>query len=175
MKNTEVEKIYDSRRGPFKMVAPLSIEIIPEEFKISYKRLADVREEIEYAKQGKLADHKYWDNEPQEFTLEYQVLYQTLFDVDKWIHYKDARHNVVANPVTCVTLVQYFDGELIIYSRSTDMKNGYFGDKVVIHLLREAIREAGYPVEVTKWLKANAHEYIEPGIARLVDIEGYTL
>ncbi len=171
MRKLDTSKIYESRRGPFFLTEEISIETIPETFKISEKRLNDVKEEIEYAKKNKLKDHKYWDNEPIEFILDYQDLYQKLFNVKSWIHYKDARHNVVTNPATCVTLVQYFDGQLIVYSRSTDMKNGYFGDKVVIHLLRQAIREAGFEVNEALWIKAIPHEYVNKGIARLINYE----
>ena len=171
MERVNSAQVYESRRGPFFLTEEISIEVLPDIFKISEKRLNDVKEEIEYAKKGKLKDHKYWDNEPLEFILEYQGLYQRLFNVDSWIHYKDARHNIVVNPATCVTLVQYFDGQLIVYSRSTDMKNGYFGDKVVIHLLRQAIRTAGFVVNETLWIKAIPHEYVNKGIARLVDYE----
>lgn len=163
----DLNKVYDSRRGPFVLTGPVVIEEIPEEFKISDKRLKDVNEEIRYSMEGRLEAHKYWADEPMEFILEYQKLYQTLFNVPTWIHYFEARHNIVVNPMTCVTLVQYFAGQLIVYSRSTDMRNGYFGDKVVIHLLRQAIREAGYPVDSTIWIKAIPHEYTTPGIARL--------
>jgi len=170
MKN---KTIFKSRRGDFFLTEDIQIEVVPEEFKITEKRLKDVKEEIQFAKEGRLEQHKYWDNEPISFTKEYEKLYQRLFDIPSWLYYTEARHNIVVNETTCVSLIQYFNGTLFVYSRSTDMRNGYFGDKVVIHLLREEIRKVGYEVKETLWLKLIPHEYVEKGIARLLNIEEY--
>lgn len=159
-------KVYESRRGAFVLEGSLAIEDITEKPELSDKRWKDVQDEIQYALEGKLKYHKYWQDEPISFILQYQSLYQELFTF-KWLKYKDARHNVVSNRFTCVSLIQYFDGQLIVYSRSTDMANGYIGDKAMIHLLARSMKQRGWEVNQILWIKAIPHRYVEKGIARL--------
>jgi hypothetical protein len=166
--------ILPSRRGDYK-VATIDSFITNNMFSWTPKPLSNskrdngVKSEIQYAIDNKLKDHFYWENEPIEFVNEYQQFYKQLFSLS-WLHNSTDRHNIVVNPITCLTLVQYHNGILYAYSRSTDMKNGYYSDKKVLDYLAEVINrdKPEFKVKEINWFLAIPHEYVNPGIARLI-------
>jgi len=131
-------------------------------------RLTDVIMEVVFAKEGRLGDHPYWKDEPIEFIDHYTQFYRELFGLE-WLHEKEDRHNLVVNANCCLTLVQYNNGALHAYSRSTDMKNGYFSDRLLLNYLAEVINQKRPDCHVDRicWYLAVPHVYVEPGIARL--------
>lgn len=170
----ELKEIYTSRRGNYQLVEfPFAIqnasllEWKPEPLGDS-KRDLEVMDEIRYARQGRLAEHRYWANEPKSFVDEYSKLYTELFELN-WLHKKEDRHNIVVNSACCLTLVQYNNGVLHAYSRSTDMRNGYYSDKLILDYLAQTINTERRDCEVIKisWQLAVPHVYVHPGIARL--------
>ena len=168
-KNWEAFKeTYKSRRGDYRLInTPNPLIWEPEPLGTS-KRDLGVMSEIEYAVQSKLAEHPYWQDEPKEFIDDYTSLYQELFGL-AWLYNKEDRHSIVANTKCCMTLVQYNNGILHAYSRSTDMRNGYFSDKKVLDYLASYINKYRPDCKVEKiiWYLAIPHEYVEKGIARL--------
>ena len=164
-------RVLKSRRGDYRLVDLESNPIIwyPETLVPSIQRHQAVMNEVQCALDGKLELHKYWENEPLGFIRRYQDFYQQLFRLE-WLHEKDDRHNIVVNEFCCLTLVQYHNGKLIAYSRSTDMRNGYHSDKLLldylamhINMLRPDCRVNGI-----EWYLAIPHVYQEKGIARLI-------
>lgn len=131
-------------------------------------RARAVRLEVSSSKVNALQHHPYWENEPKEFVDEYQKFYNKLFSLD-WLNGKHDRHNIVVNEKCCLTLVQYHNGTLYAYSRSTDMRNGYMSDGLILDYLAECINKdkPECKVDVINWTLAIPHEYVEPGIARL--------
>lgn len=167
-------QVYESRRGPYQIVElPPTIGDanllvwMPMELGSS-ERADKVRMEVDYAKLRILAEHPYWKDEPLDFINEYSKLYRELFGL-KWLHKKEDRHNIVVNPVCCMTLVQYNNGTLTAYSRSTDMRNGYFSDRLILDYLAETINRERPDCKVDKivWYLAVPHVYLHKGIARL--------
>ena len=137
---------------------------------IDFARRITVREEVLYAQQGRLAAHKYWANESLTWITAYEQFYTTLFSLD-WINHNDDRHNLVVSAECCLTLVQYHNHKLIAYSRSTDMKNGFHSDKLILEYLAEQITKFRPDCQVTmiEWYLAVPHIYKRPGIARLLE------
>lgn len=167
---------YKSRRGDYQMTkltepsnltnSTLSwypVRLYPEE-----KRDHGVITEIIFAATNILAHHPYWKDEPQDFIDEYTKFYNEAFGL-KWLKNPEDRHNIVVNPICCLTLIQYHNGTLHAYSRSTDMKNGYYSDKRVLDYLAQTINEKRPDCTVDKivWYMAIPHVYVKKGIARL--------
>ena len=120
---------------------------------------------------GKLAAHKYWKDEPLHFVLDYQNFYKDLFSLN-WLNKPEDRHNIIASPTCCLTSVQYHAGTLYAYSRSTDMRNGYFSDRIILNYLAQHIAELRPDCKVTsiQWFIAVPHVYQQTGgVARLID------
>lgn len=158
----------ESRRGDYNLVTNTNlIEWEPKPLGTTIRELM-VKEEILHAKIHKLGSHPYWADEPEEFIEEYAKLYRELFKLE-WLHEASDRHNLVVNKYCCVTLVQYHNGKLICYSRSTDMRNGYYSDKLMLDYLAEVINEFRPDCKVEKiiWFLACPHLYVKKGIARL--------
>jgi hypothetical protein len=166
------EPTLDSRRGKYNVVSldqnPIMFE--PRLLNIGISRHRDVVEEVEYALHDTLATHKYWENEPIEFVRQYQDFYKKLFSLD-WIHENEDRHNIAVNAHCCLTLVQYHNHRLIAYSRSTDMKNGYFSDQLLLRYLAMCISDTrdDCKVDMIEWHLAIPHVYEKKGIARLTE------
>jgi len=162
----------DSRRGKYTSAILESNPIIwtPEPLDITNPRHRDVISEIQFAFDGVLHQHKYWANEPKRWIYQYQNFYHDLFKL-AWLNENADRHSLVVNIHCCLTLVQYHNHRLIAYSRSTDMRNGYFSDKLVLDYLAEIINKARPDCQVTsiEWYLAVPHVYNEKGIARLID------
>jgi hypothetical protein len=170
-------EILKSRRGDYQVATLDANPVIwtPEPLNARIPRHRDVMNEVQCAIDYKLDLHKYWENEPIGFVRRYQDLYQQLFRLD-WLNDKDARHNIVVNEYCCLTLVQYHNGNLFAYSRSTDMRNGYFSDKLLLNYLAQHINQhrPDYIVEKIVWYMAIPHAYIKTGIARLLENEETT-
>lgn len=170
-----LEPAYPSRRGAYKLVRfntmqdDSTLVWKPQPLGNS-KRDINIMSEILYAKENRLAQHPYWFDEPLEFIQEYTKFYNELFSLN-WICSKEARHNIVVNPTCCLTLVQYNNGTLHAYSRSTDMRNGYHSDKQVLNFLAQTINalKPEYHVDKIVWYLAIPHVYTTKGIARLID------
>lgn len=164
------KEILKSRRGDYTMtdVQPNPLVWTPVPMGTN-KRDNGVTSEIEYARMNKLKYHKYWEGEPEEFVNSYQSFYNEMFDL-AWLHNKEDRHNIVVCKDCCLTLVQYHNGTLFAYSRSTDMKNGYWSDKRVLDYLAEHInkRRPSCKVEKIVWYLAIPHKYEKEGLARLI-------
>jgi hypothetical protein len=162
----------DSRRGKYTPVILESNPLIwtPEPLDTTNPRHQDVIAEIYFAQIGNLTAHKYWLDEPKNWVYKYQNFYQKLFNME-WLHNNEDRHSIVVCPDCCLTLVQYHNHRLIAYSRSTDMRNGYFSDKLVLDYLAECITKASpnHAVNSIEWYLAIPHVYNEKGIARLLD------
>lgn len=169
------DEVYESRRGPYQLV---KLKAIPKNSALVWepvplgtsKRDVGVMTEILYAKEHRLEQHQYWLDEPMDFVQEYTEFYNELFSLN-WLHSKEARHNIVVNETCCLTLVQYHNGTLHAYSRSTDMRNGYHSDKQVLNFLAQTINalKPEYHVDQISWYLAIPHVYTEKGIARLID------
>lgn len=173
--NTTYGEPLPSRRGDYKMVH------IPEGFYQwapkplpNTKRANLVKQEIADSFKGQLGTHPYWEGEDEEFINDYQLFYRDLFRIEGWIEKPTDRHNVVVSEYCCLTMVQYHNGILHAYSRSTDMKNGLHSDKLVLEYLAEVITKErpDCPVNQIYWYIAIPHEYVKPGIARLLEKEG---
>jgi hypothetical protein len=167
-------QVYKSRRGDYRLatfpptIGDANLLVwLPSPLKDTDRDI-DVIAEVKYAQEGRLADHPYWKDEPIEFVNEYSKFYVELFGL-KWLHEKDDRHNIVVNSTCCLTLVQYNNGILHAYSRSTDMRNGYFSDRILLNYLAEVINEMrpDCEVEAIQWYLAVPHVYVNKGIARL--------
>lgn len=168
MKNKVLPEIYSSRRGDYRLTdLPNPVKWKPGPLHLT-KRLQGVIDEIEAAANFKLDEHPWWKDEPMEFVNEYTSLYNELFSL-RWLKNASDRHNIAFNINCCLTSVQYNNGTLHAYSRSTDMKNGYFSDKLVLEWLARTINEKrpDCHVHTISWYIAIPHEYVEPGIARL--------
>lgn len=166
----------NSRRGQYQLVELENNPLIwkPEFINNKGTRRAEVIKEVDYAQQGKLAEHKYWQDEPYEWILLYQDFYQKLFNLE-WLHDNDDRHSILVSPTSCLTLVQYHDHRLIAYSRSTDMKNGYYSDKLLLEYLAYhiSITRPDCEVRSIEWFMAIPHVYKKPGLARLLNLNKY--
>ena len=172
MRNYKIlDQIYKSRRGDYRMAAfdgPSNVVAwLPKPLGLEPRDVM-VMSEVSFAKQNKLAEHPWWADEPQDFIEQYTKLYQELFRLE-WLSSSTSRHNVVVNATTCLTLIQYHNGILHAYSRSTDIRNGYYSDKLVLDYLAEVINEKrpDCKVELIEWYLAVPHAYVEKGIARL--------
>lgn len=174
-------KVYKSRRGDYTLDGVPDLMVITDpklelaEARKNRKARVDmVASEIKMSRDGILEKHKYWKDEPLSFVVQYENFYILAWQLG-WLNKPEDRHNVLVNPYTCLTLVQYHAGKLIAYSRSTDSKNGLHADKLVLLLLAEHIEEhrPDCPVNEIYWLRALPHTYVEPGIARLKDGESY--
>lgn len=161
----------NSRRGRYNVVELAANPLIwsPRILSIDNPRHIAVLAEIRYAKEGRLADHPYWDNETPHFVLAYQNFYREIFALH-WLHENDDRHNIVVNSQCCLTMIQYHNHKLIAYSRSTDMRNGYFSDKLILDAIAEHITKVRPDCDVREieWYMAIPHVYENPGIARLL-------
>ncbi len=170
-------KVLKSRRGNYNTVSLITNPVIwtPKTLNTDVPRHKDVIAEIEFAMSGILSEHKYWQNEPLYWIQEYQKFYTELFLL-QWLHEKADRHNIVANTNCCLTLVQYHDGVLTAYSRSTDMRNGYFSDRLVLNYLAECINKSrpDCQVEQIVWYLAIPHVYEQEGVARLIKTDEVT-
>lgn len=164
----------NSRRGKYQVASLEANPIIwtPDLISARIPRHKDVIEEVDYAVNERLHLHKYWFDEPDYFIKEYQSFYRKLFSLS-WLHRKEDRHNIVVNENCCLTLVQYHNGNLIAYSRSTDMRNGYFSDKILLNYLAMQIGVWRPDCKVDKiiWYMAIPHVYEEKGIARLLETD----
>ena len=166
-----LDQIYKSRRGDYRLTAFSDCVGVmtwkPEPLGVTPRAIM-VMSEVAFAERGELAMHPWWADEPQEFIDEYTKLYQEMFGL-KWLGSITSRHNVVANATSCLTLVQYNNGILHAYSRSTDMRNGYYSDKLVLDYLAEIInrKRPDCAVDEIRWYLAVPHVYVEKGIARL--------
>ncbi len=160
----------NSRRGKYTPTLLEENPLIwkPERLLLSIKRHADVIEEVADALANKLHLHKYWYDEPIDFVAHYQYFYKELFSL-KWIHKNEDRHNIVVNAFCCLTTIQYHNHRIIAYSRSTDMRNGYFSDKLLLNYLAQYINTVrpDCEVKVIEWYLAVPHVYDEKGVARL--------
>lgn len=164
-------QVFSSRRGDYQL-----LRASPDENTLSWtpkplgvsKRDIGVISEIEAALNDKLDTHPWWKDEPRDFIQNYTLLYKELFSLG-WLYQAEDRHNIVTNKYCCLTLVQYNNGILHAYSRSTDMKNGYFSDRRVLDYLAQKINELRPDCKVEKivWYLAVPHEYVLSGIARL--------
>jgi len=171
-----LDKIYNSRRGKYQLTQ--FTELLQENSALVWKpeplptsvRATLVRDEISAAFLDYLDVHPFWKDEPKEFVDEYTKFYKELFGLD-WLHNPEDRHNIVANKTCCLTVVQYHDGVLHAYSRSTDMRNGYYADKLILDYLAECIGSSRPDCKVEKicWYLAVPHVYVQKGIARLGD------
>lgn len=162
-------KVLTSRRGDYQLNVMTENPIIwtPEALGTTRRDLG-VMSEIDFALKHKLDQHEYWQDEPKEFIDEYTKLYNELFGL-AWLKKSADRHNIVVNPACCMTLVQYHDGVLTAYSRSTDMRNGFYSDKKVLDYLATTINNTRPDCKVEKivWYLACPHTYVNKGIARL--------
>jgi len=164
----------NSRRGNYTPVIleenPLIWEPVPLDESI--QRTKDVFEEIAHAQFGILNRHKYWKDEPFQFVRAYEDFYTNLFSL-KWLHKNEDRHSIISNADCCLTLVQYHNHRLIAYSRSTDMRNGYFSDKIVLEYLAQQINSMRSDCQVhsIEWYLAVPHVYDQKGVARLLEGE----
>lgn len=162
------DQVHDSRRGKYKRAIleekVLEWEPIPLG---ENKRDKMVRSEIEHAQNNVLAEHPYWFDESEQFIENYTIFYKELFGLN-WLGDRYSRNNIVMNKYCCLTSVQYHDGILHAYSRSTDMRNGYYSDKKVLEHLAEMINaiRPDCKVEKIRWYLACPHVYIKEGIAR---------
>ena len=162
-----------SRRGRYNMVEMVNMNPVkwaPKPLNSQYERHAAVMDEILYARQGILGQHKYWADEPLTWILTYERFYAELFSL-QWLNNNDDRHNLVVSAECCLTLVQYHNHRLIAYSRSTDMHNGYFSDRLILEYLAQHISKLRPDCTVTsiEWYLAIPHVYEKPGIARLLE------
>lgn len=166
-----------SRRGDYQLALLDTNPIIwtPKPIDLETQRHRDVSDEITYALIGRLGEHKYWANEPLDWIKAYQDFYIELFKLN-WLHERDDRHNIVVSPTCCLTLVQYHNHRLIAYSRSTDMRNGYFSDRLLLNFLAAHIKTVRPALEVKEivWFIAIPHVYHKEGIARLLDTDEVT-
>jgi len=164
-------EVLNSRRGKYQVTKLDANPMIwhPETLDPSIMRHQEVMVEISYANEGRLADHRYWQNEPTWWINQYQAFYSDLFSL-LWLHKNEDRHNIVVNADCCLTLVQYHNHRLIAYSRSTDMKNGFYSDKLVLDYLAEYINRSRPDCRVNsiEWYLAVPHTYEAKGIARLI-------
>lgn len=162
------KQIYHSRRGDYQMAIldDRLLEWAPAEM-TENRRDKAVVSEIEYAQNNRLDEHPYWHDESVEFVMEYTSFYKTLFGLI-WLKDRYSRNNIVVNSDCCLTSVQYHNGVLHAYSRSTDMRNGYFSDKRVLDYLAQTINSMRPDclVEKIQWYLACPHIYIKEGIAR---------
>lgn len=161
--------MLNSRRGKYQVVRPRWNPQIwePRLLDPAIPRHVDVMDEVEFAISGKLHEHKYWQDEPISFINEYQKFYRKLFSMN-WIGKNTDRHSIVVNRNCCLTLVQYHDHRLIAYSRSTDVRNGYYSDRLILEYLAQMIStNPQFKVEQIIWFMAVPHVYKEKGIARL--------
>lgn len=159
-----------SRRGNYKLAVLDNNPLIwtPEVLDILNDRHRAVIDEVGYASLGILATHRYWENEPIEWIDAYQHFYNELFSLT-WLHKNEDRHNIAMCRQCCLTSIQYHNHRLIVYSRSTDMRNGFFSDKLILDYLAERITQDRPDCEVKtiEWYLAVPHVYNEKGIARL--------
>jgi len=167
------EPTLDSRRGKYNIaiLETNPLRFAPKSLDNLNDRHRAVIDEVSYAQAGNLHLHKYWLDEPKRFIIAYQLLYTKLFSLD-WIHKNEDRHNLVVNAECCLTLVQYHNHKLIAYSRSTDMRNGYFSDKLLLNLLAERITQdrPDCRVDMIEWHLAIPHVYEkQDGVARLLE------
>jgi len=159
-----------SRRGDYNLVElesnPIIWTLVPLD--PSKPRHRDVIQEVDDAVANRLHLHKYWQDETAEFIAQYQYFYKELFSL-RWLHKNEDRHNIAVNPFCCLTLVQYHNHQLIAYSRSTDMRNGYFSDKLLLDYLAQQINtwRPDCKVDIIIWYLAIPHAYTDLGIARL--------
>jgi hypothetical protein len=162
----------NSRRGEYNLVTLQSNPLIwkPVPLNTNNKRHRAVMAEVEFAMLNKLDEHEYWENEPAWWTDQYRTFYVDLFSL-LWLNKNEDRHSISVNPYCCLTLVQYHNHRLIAYSRSTDMKNGYFSDKLILDYLAECINHwrPDCQVHTIEWFIAVPHVYTKPGIARLLE------
>jgi len=162
----------DSRRGKYTPAILEENPLIwtPGNIDTVDNRYHMVIEEIRYAKEGRLHEHPYWDNEPEYWVFQYQSFYNDLFSL-RWLYDNADRHSILINGQCCLTLVQYHNHRLIAYSRSTDMRNGYFSDKLVLEYLAQHINtwRPDCKVKSIEWYLAVPHVYNEKGIARLLE------
>ncbi len=176
MKYDIIKEGLSSRRGNYNLVILTQnpLVFIPEPLDLSKTRHQAVIAEVWQAVLKKLRYHPYWENEPLEFVKYYEDFYNELFSLE-WLHRPQDRHNIVVNKNCCLTMVQYHLGKLIAYSRSTDMRNGYFSDKLILRYLAETINRnrPDCKVDIIEWHLAIPHVYEEKGIARLLDKENY--
>ena len=167
-------KSLNSRRGRYTPVILESNPLIWEPTRLDTRipRHRDVMDEVSYAMSNRLFEHKYWKDEPMVFVQNYADLYKELFSF-KWLHKNEDRHNIVVNQHCCLTLVQYHNHRLIAYSRSTDMRNGYFSDQLLLNLLASEINfiRPDCEVKTIEWYLAIPHVYDQKGVARLLDKE----
>jgi hypothetical protein len=164
----------NSRRGKYTPAILESNPLIwePQELDILNDRHRAVIDEVGYASLGILATHKYWKNEPLEWIDAYQHFYNELFSLT-WLHKNDDRHNIAMCRQCCLTSIQYHNHRLIAYSRSTDMRNGYFSDKLILDYLAERIAQdrPDCKVKTIEWYLAVPHVYNQKGVARLLEGE----
>lgn len=169
MKYVISDLLYNSRRGKYRLVdLPNNPIIWKPSFSGSTTRDLMVIDEVKAAFNNTLNKHPYWNNEPQQFIDEYTSFYVEVFDL-KWLNNLEDRHNIVVNKKCCLSLIQYNNGVLTAYSRSTDMRNGYFSDKQVLEYLAYTINKLrpDCPVNTIVWYLAIPHVYEAKGIARL--------
>lgn len=167
------EPTLDSRRGRYNVVSLDQNPIIWQPLSILNRkssRLDMVISEVDYALDSRLDEHKYWVNEPLEFVEQYQEFYQMLFSLS-WLNNKADRHNIMVCEDCCLTLIQYHNNRLIAYSRSTDMRNGYYSDKLLLEYLAYNITAnlPDFRVDTIEWHLAIPHVYEKTGIARLTE------
>lgn len=165
------DEVYKSRRGDYQLVVTdngVNVIVWTPTPMDDSKRDQLVMEEIELSKHGRLNRHPWWQDEPEDFVWQYALLYQELFSL-MWLHERSDRHNIVVNKHCCLTMVQYNNGVLHAYSRSTDMRNGYYSDHRVLDYLAQTINQRRPDCKVDKivWYIAVPHEYVNAGIARL--------
>lgn len=166
------EKVYSSRRGDYQLMSTESgLNVVTwsplqPDFETRFEK--GVTDEFLFAQEGRLIQHPWWQDEPYDFVMNYQVLYNELRSLN-WLYKPDDRHNLVVNKYTCLTLVQYHAGVLYGYSRSTDMRNGYFADQTVLNRVAHFINTYRPDCKVNKvvWHLAVPHMYVKKGIARL--------
>ena len=164
----------DSRRGKYNVVSLINNPVMwtPEPLNPIFPRNKAVVAEVAYAEAGNLANHPYWADEPLDWILVYQDFYNKLFSLD-WLHRNEDRHSIVVSAECCLTLVQYHNHRLIAYSRSTDMRNGYYSDKIILDYLAEYITQTrpDCRVSMIEWHLALPHVYEKTGIARMLNEE----
>ena len=167
--------VYKSRRGDYQLTKfdealqeDSTLVWTPEPINVGKARHGMVKLEIKLAMDNRLSEHPYWHNEPKEFVDEYTNFYNKLFGLN-WLHKPEDRHNIIVNDKCCLTLVQYNNGTLHAYSRSTDMRNGYHADKVILDYLAHVINDCRPDCWVNKivWYLAVPHQYVKDGMARL--------
>lgn len=172
MKLNLSQKVYKSRRGDYRLaIFDRPLTWVPTPLGESDREI-NVMAEVAFAKDGNLAHHPYWKDEPLDFVEQYSKMYVELFEL-QWLHNQDDRHNIVVNRDCCLTLIQYHDGTLYAYSRSTDMKNGYHSDRLILEYLAEIInhQRPDCKVERITWFMAIPHVYVDKGIARLLEVK----